>query len=609
MKEETKGTDELNSHQEVSHLLSNHLIKSAKRIKQSPPSLEQTDVASDIVTESLQKKSSSSKEKYLPSRLIQVIQFLLQHRSTIILVSKYAFTALLIIFSYRSSRNFLYTVISFLELAGIALASNYLLRFNKLLAHGVNYLFMFLLNVELLVMLFGGSYVSLVMVTNLESLEALSGSAVTYVSGTILVLLFTFAPFKEFSLPKIPTAKLFSIVLIAELFLTMLQGNSYSPLFAVYRLGLDARDYQRQLAEIAKQPNVTAEFYKPQIASATERPRNLQERSNVVLIFIEGLSQSIIDDERNLMPYVRQLQAESLSFSGYYNHTFATYRGLIGQLYSGYQLDNYDDNSLISMQDIFRKQGYLTSFVNTEPRNVQFTKYLDAMNFDQLVMDPETTYSGPGGTLSDKEAFETLYETMVAQSDQPYFTAMYTFGTHISMDSPDEKYGDGRNHLLNRFHNLDIQFQAFMEKVKASGMANNTLFVFTTDHATYQDADFIEIFPNYPRVNTDVDEVPLFFYYNGITPQVIEVKGRNSLDMAPTVFDYIGINEENYFLGVSLFFPKENNNSYDTVFYDNSFLLSTDQEVIQPLPEATSPIIEDRLQKYFAAKTQAQQKP
>ncbi|HFI0256282.1 TPA: sulfatase-like hydrolase/transferase [Streptococcus suis] len=465
------------------------------------------------------------------------------------------------------------------------------------------------MNVELLVMLFGSTYVSLVMVTNLESLEALSGSMPLYVTGIIFLLVFTFAPIRSFELPKISAGKIFSIVLVVELGLTMLYGNSYSPLFAVYRLGLDARDYQRQLAEIAKLPNVTAEFYSPGIASAIDKPGNLQEQPNVVLIFVEGLSQSIIDDERNLMPYVRQLQTESLSFSGYYNHTFATYRGLIGQLYSGYQLDNYDDNSLISMQDIFRNQGYLTSFVNTEPRNVQFTTYLDAMNFDQLVMDPETTYSGPGGTLSDKEAFEALYETMEGQAGQPYFTAMYTFGTHISMDSPDEKYGDGKNYLLNRFHNFDIQFQAFMEKVKASGMADNTLFVFTTDHATYQDADFISAFPNYPRANTDVDEVPLFFYYNGITPQVIEVKGRNSLDMAPTVFDYIGISEENYFLGVSLFFPKENNNSYDTVFYDNSFLLSTDQEVIQPLPDATSPIIEDRLQKYFAAKTQAQQKP
>ncbi|HFI0291655.1 TPA: LTA synthase family protein [Streptococcus suis] len=554
-------------------------------------------------------KADLSTEKKFSSWLVQAIQFFLQRRSTIFLVSKYVFTALLIIISYRSSRDYFYITISFLELAGIVLVSNYLLRINKWLAHGVNYLFLFLLNVEVLVMLFGGSYVSLVMVTNLESLEALSGSALTYVSGTLLLLVFTFLPIKEFQLPKVQTGKLLSLILIAELSLTMIYGNSYSPLFAVYRLGLDARDYQRQLEEIAKLPNVTAEFYKPNISSAIERPANLTEKPNVVVIFVEGLSQNIIDDERNIMPYVRQLQTESLSFSGYYNHTFATYRGLIGQLYSGYQLDNYDDNTLVSMQDIFRNQGYLTSFVNTEPRNVQFTTYLDAMNFDQLIMDPEVTYSGPGGTLSDKEAFETLYETMEAQSGEPYFTAMYTFGTHISMDSPDEKFGDASNHLLNRFHNFDIQFKKFMEKVKSSDMADNTLIVFTTDHGTYQDADFVSTFPNYPRANPDIDEIPLFFYYNGVTPQVIEVSGRNSLDMAPTVFDYIDISEENYFLGASLFFPKENNNSYDTVFYDNSFLLSTDQEFIQPLPEATSPIIQDRLQKYFAAKTQAQQKP
>ena len=56
------------------------------------------------------------------------------------------------------------------------------------------------------------------------------------------------------------------------------------------------------------------------------------------------MSQHIIDDERNITPNIKELQSKSLSFSNYYNHTFATYRGIIGQLYSGYQLDNSDQN-------------------------------------------------------------------------------------------------------------------------------------------------------------------------------------------------------------------------------------------------------------------------
>lgn len=36
----------------------------------------------------------------------------------------------------------------------------------------------------------------------------------------------------------------------------------------------------------------------------------------------------------------------SFNFINYYNHTAATYRGLIGQLYSGHQYNNNDENTL-----------------------------------------------------------------------------------------------------------------------------------------------------------------------------------------------------------------------------------------------------------------------
>ena len=72
-----------------------------------------------------------------------------------------------------------------------------------------------------------------------------------------------------------------------------------------------------------------------------KKPNNLPESPNVILIFVEGMSQHIIDDERNIAPNIREVQSKSLNFKNYYNHTFATYAGIIGQLYSGYQLQNH----------------------------------------------------------------------------------------------------------------------------------------------------------------------------------------------------------------------------------------------------------------------------
>ena len=43
------------------------------------------------------------------------------------------------------------------------------------------------------------------------------------------------------------------------------------------------------------------------------------QRPNVILIFTEGLSKNIIEDERNIMPNVKALQEESISFENYFN--------------------------------------------------------------------------------------------------------------------------------------------------------------------------------------------------------------------------------------------------------------------------------------------------
>ena len=536
--------------------------------------------------------------------------FFEEKKDQLFLAGKYLFSILLAILAYTTIKNPFFLLVSFLELGIVIFMTNWFLKANKVVSYIFNILFIFLFNVQQMVMYFGGSYTTLVMVTNLESLESLGGRIVPISIGVIGLLFFTFLPVPRFSIPKLRTTSILSLFLMAELALTFLYGNAYSPLFAVYRLGLSAKEYQAQMAAIADQPNTTAFFYKDDNKPSRDRPENLPEKPNVVLIFTEGLSQNIIDDSRQVMPTVQALQDKSLNFENYYNHTFATYRGLIGQLYSGYQLNNYDTNSLISIQDILAGQGYATSFINSEPANTQFTSYLESLNFQNVVTDAKRS-DGINGSLTDKTAFELLFETIEeqAKSDQPFFTSIYTYGTHMSFDSPDKKFGDGKQSLLNRFYNFDYYFNEFLQKFEQSSLADNTILVFTADHATFEDSDFKAAYPDYPRANADVDTMPLFFYYKGIQPENINAEGRNSLSMAPTLLDYLDIDQPNYFLGQSLFYYKENNNSFDTVFHDNAYILSTDYGVVAPLSETNQETIEELLQRYFAAKTQVPQKP
>ena len=150
-------------------------------------------------------------------------------------------------------------------------------------------------------------------------------------------------------------------------------------------------------------------FYKEEVTGYVDKDATLVEKPNVIVIFTERLSQNIISDDRNIMPNVASYQQKSLSFENYYNHTAATYRGISGQLSSGYQLEDFDGNNLTSLEDIFSEQGYHTFFFNTEPLNPDWNNYVNNLGFDYVVMDATTPCNGAVNTISDKDAYEILF--------------------------------------------------------------------------------------------------------------------------------------------------------------------------------------------------------
>ena len=224
--------------------------------------------------------------------------------------------------------------------------------------------------------------------------------------------------------------------LVLELVLTMVYGSDSSQAFGWYTLGKEIQEYSSMRKTLISQENVTVNFYQRVVRNYLEKPTDLPDLPNIVLIMTEGLSQSIVEDERQITPNILDFQKKSLTFTNYYNHTFATYRGIIGQLYSGYQFSNLDTNTLTSIQSILADKGYSTSFINTEPNNLDFTHYLESMGFQQIISDKNLN-SGSVNTASDKEAYELLFKTIQEEGDQPFFVVMYTYGTHVTLDSTD----------------------------------------------------------------------------------------------------------------------------------------------------------------------------
>ncbi|MGX8689000.1 MAG: LTA synthase family protein, partial [bacterium] len=142
--------------------------------------------------------------------------------------------------------------------------------------------------------------------------------------------------------------------------------------------------------------------------------------------------------------------------------------------------------------------------------------------------------------------------------------------------------------------------------LKSSPLADNTLVVFTGDHCAYGDLFYRRAFPGYRRINTDVDEMPLAIWHRDVVPETVDARGRNTLDMVPTLLDYLDISAPNYFLGDSLFrSAEESENRFDTVFYDATYTRSTDRGNIRPLTERELQRFEKDLIRYFTARTQS----
>lgn len=336
-------------------------------------------------------------------------------------------------------------------------------------------------------------------------------------------------------------------------------------------------------------------------------------RPNVIVVFAEGTSSRLVGAYGGrypgLTPNIDRLAGQSLQVEDYFNHTAATYRGLIGQLSSGYAYagggggngwERGDNKSALSairrrtLPRILGEQGYDSYFFSPHLEDRPFTLMLRSLGFDKVY-----TYQSIGkglleghfrardhtGALEDESLFAGIVKFLQQRAGNgaqtPFFLATYNIGTHAFIDINDEgdvAYRDGDKAFLNKLHNYDAALGRFLDYFYASPFAQNTILVFTSDHATYPD-------PMYRAVAGDglkpyfVDRIPLLIR-DPIhdLPARLDAHGRNSLDLAPTVLQLLGLRQTpNSFLGHSLFEPR--NFPLGIAALGNQYFLTTSQGV------------------------------
>ena len=549
---------------------------------------------------------------------------------------KAGFGLLLIILSFFTAREPRYILFGVLELAAVTLTYNAVSAVRPRLGRWIGNILFFLIYCQYSFLFLGNMFLSRAMLRNTASISVLKDKYPVFALFILAVLFFTLIPARTFNFKKVSRVTPLALLLAVELVLTMILGPAWSP---YYNLGLVAvqthqdKQTEKMISEAASANAGTGggdeasgdaaasdeggeaaeetgpsenllHFLKDGVEGGIDKPESLPDKPNVILIFTEGLSQNIVDDASDLMVNVRDYESRSLMFTNYWDHTYATFHGLTGQLHSGYQRENTDPNYLPSLESIFKDEGYYTAFVNPEPYHEEFTYYLADLGFDYLENDVDPSHFGDSEAwISDRENYTAVFDIASAAHEEgkPFFVATYTFNTHIGWKRAEDEFADGTNDYANKFYSCDQAFAEFMERFEASPLFEDTLFIFTADHASVADNDYNATFGSrITRQHATVDVIPLFFYYKGVEPQTIDVGGRNSLALAPTVLDFLDISAENCFLGDSLFVDGSAN-PWNYLYIDDTGSASTEGGSVVGLSEEQIRLVREELIQYYIA--------
>ena len=312
---------------------------------------------------------------------------------------------------------------------------------------------------------------------------------------------------------------------------------------------------------------------------------------NVIVFFTEGMSTNLTNVYEpglaEITPNLLDFSKSSMRVDNYYGHTWATYRGLLGQLcsiypyYGGYggwhsYYDKIVKPPYNSLNGVLKSEGYHTIFLDTHIRD---KAYIDEMmghiGFDEIVTGDQLSsrYLNKERPLRDDSVSDMQFYRSFVQflkpreeiNEKPFFIGIYTLGTHAFRDMADDgkKFGDGSNRVLNRISSLDEAFGVFWDYFKQSPLAQNTIVIFTSDHAPYMEKPYLaaleKIGTTAPKPSF-LDTIPLVIYDpTRELPLSYDAKTKTSVDFTPSLLHYLGIeNRKNSFVGESIFTTDQN---------------------------------------------------
>lgn len=335
-------------------------------------------------------------------------------------------------------------------------------------------------------------------------------------------------------------------------------NSTYSLMYAIYRMkdeGDAAKvygrmDQTRMFDEIKKDMAIPdSEFTNPDIPTLhrLQAGTHRDKPMNLVIILEESLGAEFVESLGGLplTPHLEKLSHEGLWF----NHLYATgtrsVRG-IEAVIAGFlptpgrsvvKLGKSQRN-FFTIAQVLAHKGYKTRFIYGGDSNFDNMKKFFLGNGFQEVID-ETDFDNPSfkGSwgVSDQDLFSRANDIFSQQTDQPFFSLVFSSSNHPPFEFPDntiDLYEQPKSTVHNAVKYADYALGEFFEKAKQSPYWDNTLFLVVADHNSHVGGESL--------VPIDRFKIPALIMGPGITPEIY-TRLASQIDLPPTLLSLLGI--------------------------------------------------------------------
>ena len=324
-------------------------------------------------------------------------------------------------------------------------------------------------------------------------------------------------------------------------------------------------DTKDAIAFVQKEFGITEPYNKNNPISRWKSYDNQVLKPNIVIIFMESMSEKLLHKTYNsqpLTPYLHELIERSYYFENFYSSGIHTNNGIVSTLY-GFPAQFRRPMMRVVVDKYtgipvnLRQHGYKTEiFVTSNPRYDNMNSFLLENGFDRIHSQydyPKEKFVNNFGVADDylfQYGLKTLKNT--AKEGNPFLATFLTVSNHPPYVVPEafKDKGEDDSDCIIAFADNAIRY--FMEGASKEDWFDNTIFILLGDHGKIlnQQGQKYSMALSYNRI-------PLIIYSPMFkdAPKRFEQMG-GQIDVFPTIMGLLNMSYENNTPGIDIFNEK-----------------------------------------------------